>query len=65
MKEANKDTDISIGLLEFRPTEENFAKIGRMVWEVLNRPESRRKQTYKIQGKKTELHCQEVIVQGT
>ncbi len=61
-KQACKESQITIGMLEFRPTKEKFEAVGKMVWEILNRPESKR--TYlKYKGK--ELICYECVIQGT
>lgn len=65
IKKCCRESQINIGLLEFKPTEENFANLGRLVFEVLNRPESKRKYSIVIKDRKCILHCQEVVIHGT
>jgi len=57
--------DISVGLLEFKPTDENLIRLGRLVWEKLNNFESEKADEFVIEGKKHWIKYREVIVHGS
>lgn len=61
-KAAAAEHQVTVGMLEFKETPEYFEKLGRLVWDILKRPESER--CY-LEYKGQKLHCQECVVHGT
>ena len=61
-KEFATESQVSVGLLEFKPTPENLQALGKTVWEVLQRSSSRKPY---IEIKGTKLYCYECVVHGT
>lgn len=57
--------DISVGLLEFIPTDENLLKLGKMVWDKLMSDDCKKSETYMVNDKEETLCFWEVIVRGS